>query len=167
MYWFLYDGVLHHERVKEFLSLKLQIVFSFFIKSIFVLCVLGFYYWFQNGTFYEMAICYIMVLRSYNNTVLYKINTFIKKQYLMVQLEIDWRRKLKPLIDPAFHIFFQKTPLISYVWILFSHIYSIFCGLDLIQVCVDTCRTRVRLVLIRVDLSRTRVDSCQTRVDSC
>ena len=43
-----------------------------------------------------MAICYVIVIRSYNNTVLskintfynnaalYEINTFIKKQYLMV-----------------------------------------------------------------------------------
>ena len=46
MDWFLYDGDLHHERVKEFLSLKLKILLSFLTKSIFVLCVLGFYYWF-------------------------------------------------------------------------------------------------------------------------
>ena len=101
--------------------------------------------------------------------MLYKVNTFIKKQYLMVQLEINWRRKLKPLIDPAFHIFFKKAPLIIYVWILFSHIYSIFCGLDLFYACADSCWlvsgwcwpvcSRVRLVLIRVDFCRTCVDS--------
>ena len=34
--------------------------------------------------------------RSRNNVVLYKIKIFIKKQYLMVQLEINWRKKLNP-----------------------------------------------------------------------
>ena len=53
-------------------------------------------------------ICYIIVSRSYNNTVFYKINTCIKKQCLIVQLEINWRRKLKPLTDPVFHMFFTK-----------------------------------------------------------
>ena len=58
---------------------------------------------------------------------------------LMVQLEINWRGKLKLLTDPALYLFFQKIPLISYVWILFSHIYSVFCGLELFQARDDSC----------------------------
>ena len=46
-------------------------------------------------------------------------------------MEVNCRKKLKPLTDAALHIFFYKTPLISFVWILFSHIYYIFCILDL------------------------------------
>ena len=46
-------------------------------------------------------------------------------------MEINWRRRLKPLTNPVFQMFFWETPLISYVWILFSHISYIFCGLDL------------------------------------
>ena len=73
---------------------------------------------------------------------------------------------------------------LDYVYIMFS----IFCGfglvldscwfmltlvglvltlVELVLICLDSCRARVRLVLIRVDSCRTRVDSCQTRVDSC
>ena len=48
-----------------------------------------------------MAICCIIVIASYNNRVLYKLNTFIKSK-----LEVNWRKKLKPLIDAALHIFF-------------------------------------------------------------
>ena len=106
---------------------------------------------FNPKYFYEMAICCIIVITSYSNAVLYKLNAFIKKRYLMVQLEVNWRKRLKPLTDAALHIFFQKTPLISYVWILFSHIYSIFCDLDLFQTRIDSCWTGV--------------DSCRTRVD--
>ena len=138
-------------------------------------------FFFNPKCFYEMAICCIIVIKIYNNAVLYKLNAFIRKQYFMVQLEVNWRKRLKPLTDAALHIFFQKTPLISYVWILFSHIYSIFCDLDLFQTRVDSCWTRVGLVLtlvgrvltpvglmlIHVDSCRTRVDSCQTRIDSC
>ena len=82
-------------------------------------------------------------------------------------MEINWRRKRKPLTDPAFHIFFWKTPLINYVWIMFSHIYSIFCGFGLV---LDSCwfmLTRVDSCRTRVDLSWLMSDSCQTRVDSC
>ena len=97
-----------------------------------------------------MAIYYIIVIKSSNNamlykintfaiTVLYKINTFIKKQQLIVWLEINWRRKIKQFIDPVLHIFFLKTLLISYVWILFSHISYIFCGLDLFKARADLC----------------------------
>ena len=84
--------------------------------------------------FYEIAICCIIVITSYNNAILYELNTFIKSK-----LKVNWRKKLKPLTDAALHIFFQKTPPISYVWILFSHIYSIFCDLDLFQARVDSC----------------------------
>ena len=140
--------------------------FSFLTQSIFVPCVLRFYQWFQNKAFYEMAICYITIFRSYNNTVLYKIKTFKRTQYLMVQLEINWRRKLKLLTDPAFHIFFWKTPLISYVWILFSHIYSIFVVQTYFRLVLILVDSRDGLVLTRVDSCGTRVSSCQTRVDS-
>ena len=91
----------------------------------------------------------------------------------MVYLEINWRKKLKPLTDASLHIFFLKTPLISYVWILFSCIYSIFCGLDLFRfvlIRVDSCRARVArvgLVLTRAGFVLIRVDSCRTFVDSC
>ena len=40
-------------------------------------------------------------------------------------------KKLKPLTDAVFHIYFKKAPLISYVWYLFSHICSIFLDVDL------------------------------------
>ena len=120
--WFLYDRDLHHERVKEFLSLKFKIVFFFFnpkyiCSSCFRILLLVLEWNFLWNS------CYIIVTRSYNNTVLYKINTLNKTYVSMI--------KLKPLTDPAFHIFCWKTPLISYFRILFSHIYSIFCGLDL------------------------------------
>ena len=96
------------------------------------------------------------VITSYNNAVLYKINTFIKKQYFMVQLEINWRKKLTPWTDAAFHIFFQKAPLISYVWIFLA----IFILFFVIQ-------ASFRLVLICVDSFWTRVDSCRSCVGSC
>ena len=57
-----------------------------------------------------MAICCIIVIASYNNAVLYELNTFIKSK-----LEVNWRKK--NLTDAALHIFFKKTPPISYVWI--------------------------------------------------
>ena len=97
------------------------------------------------------SFCFVFLVSPelYNNTILHKINTYTKKQYLMVQLKINWRRKLNSLINLAFCIFFQKSPLVSYVWVLFSHIYSIFA--------VQTC---FRLVLHRVDSCRTRVDLC-------
>ena len=47
-----------------------------------------------------MAICCI-VITSYNNAVLYKLNTFLKSK-----LEVNWRKKLKSLIDAALRIFF-------------------------------------------------------------
>ena len=83
---------------------------------------------------YEMAICCIIVITSYNNVVRYKLNTFF-----LSKLEVNWRKKLKPLTDAALYIFFQKAPLKNYVWILFSHIYSIFCDLELFQTRVDSC----------------------------
>ena len=84
--------------------------------------------------FYEIAICCIIVITSYNNAILYELNTFIKSK-----LKVNWRKKLKPLTDAALLIFFQKAPPISYVWILFSHVYSIFCDLDLFYTRVDSC----------------------------
>ena len=94
---------------------------------------------FKEFLSFKFKICSIIVTASYNNRVLYKLNTFVKKQYFMVQVEVNWRKKLKPSTDAVLHIFFQKTPLISYAWILFNHIYSIFCDLDLFQTRVDLC----------------------------
>ena len=125
------------------------------------------FFFFNPKCFYEMAICCIIVIKIYNNAVLYKLNAFIRKQYFMVQLEVNWRKRLKPLTDATLHIFFQKTPLISYVWILFRHIYFTFCDLDLFQTHVDSCWTRVDSCQTRIDSCWTRFDSCQTRVDSC
>ena len=51
--------------------------------------------------FYEMAIRWIIVITSYNNAVLYKLNTLIKSK-----LKVNWRKKLKPLADAALHISF-------------------------------------------------------------
>ena len=51
--------------------------------------------------FYEMVLCCIIVITSYNNAVLYKLNTFIKRK-----LKVNWRKKLKPLTNAALHIFF-------------------------------------------------------------
>ena len=128
MDWFLYDGDFHHERVKEFLSLKLKIVFFFFDQK--YVCSLYFrilllvlewnFLWngyllhdtvkplngehlrvFKNlsvietcpllnvlsaiqGMFTLFKGGFTVVIRSYNNVVLYERNTFIKKQYLMV-----------------------------------------------------------------------------------
>ena len=84
--------------------------------------------------FYEIAICCIIVITSYNNAILYELNTFIKSK-----LKVNKRKKLKPLPDTALHIFFQKTTPISYVSILFSHVYSIFYDLDLFWTRVDLC----------------------------
>ena len=53
---------------KEFLSLKFKILFFGGVPKY----------------FYETTICYIIVFTSYNNPVLYKLSTFIKKQYFMV-----------------------------------------------------------------------------------
>ena len=78
--------------LKKFLSLKLIIDFSFLTQSIFGP------YRFQNRNFYQMAISYIIVIASYINAAIYKRKTFIKKQYLMVQVKINWRKNLKPLI---------------------------------------------------------------------
>ena len=36
-------------------------------------------FFFDPKHLYEMAICCIIVITSYNNAVLYKLNTFIKK----------------------------------------------------------------------------------------
>ena len=76
--------------------------------------------------FYEMAMFCIIVITNYNSAAPYKLNTFIESK-----LEVNWRKKLKSLTDAALHIFFQKAPPLSYVWILFSHIYSIFYDLNL------------------------------------
>ena len=54
--------------------------------------------------FYEIAICCIIAVTSYNNAILYELNTFIKSK-----LKVNWRKKLKPLTDAALPIFFQKT----------------------------------------------------------
>ena len=67
-----------------FLSFKFKIAFSFL----------------DPKYFYEMAICCIIVVTGYNNAVLYKSNTFISN------LEVNWRKELKPLTVAAVHIFF-------------------------------------------------------------
>ena len=54
--------------------------------------------------FYEIAICCIIVITSYNNAILYELNTFIKSK-----LKVNWRKKLKPLTDAAPYIFFLKN----------------------------------------------------------
>ena len=116
---------------------------SFLIQIIFGPCVLGFCYWFQNTTFDLMSNCYRIVITSYNSTVLYKINTFIKKQDFMAQLEVNWRKIFKPLVNAVFHIFLQKRPR---AWL--RHIHSFFV--------IQTCFTFVLIC----------VNSCQTCVDS-
>ena len=70
---------------KEFLSFKFNFLFLFL----------------DSKYFYEMAICCIIVITSYNNAVLYELNTFIKSK-----LEENWRKKLRSLTDAALHIFF-------------------------------------------------------------
>ena len=50
---------------------------------------------------YLLHFCYLLVIRSYNNPMLSKFNTFIKSK-----LEVNWRKKLKPLTDAALPIFF-------------------------------------------------------------
>lgn len=66
-------------------------------------------------------------------------------------------KKNKPLIDAVFRINFQLAPLLSYIGIFFSHIFSFF----VIHTCVDLCW----LVLIRVGLVLIRLVSCRTCVD--
>ena len=51
--------------------------------------------------FYEMTICCIIVITTYNNAVLYKLNTLINSK-----LKENWIKRLKPLVDAALHIFF-------------------------------------------------------------
>ena len=111
----------------KFLSLKLNIVFSFLDQRVFVPCVLGFCYWFQNTTFDVMGNCCRIVITSYNSIVLYKINTFIKKQDFMVQVEVNCRKIFKPLANVVFHIFLQKGPRI---WLM--HIHCFFVGSRLV-----------------------------------
>ena len=41
-------------------------------------------HFFNPKYFYEMAICCIIVITSYNNAVLCKLDTFIKQQYFIV-----------------------------------------------------------------------------------
>ena len=41
-----------------------------------------------------------------HNAVIYKTNNFAKRQFLMLQLEENWRKKLKQLIDAVFVIQF-------------------------------------------------------------
>ena len=91
-------------------------------------------------------------------------------------MKVNWRKKLKSLIDTAFHTFVQKTPPTSYVWSFCSHIYSIFLWSRLVLGSCWFVLTRVGLMLVRVDvLIRVRlvliqVDLCWfvlTRADLC
>ena len=86
----------------KFLSLKLDIVFFLNPKNFWPLCfmilLLVLEYNFSCN-------CCRIVITSYNSVVLYKINTFIKKQDFMVQLEVNWRKIFKPLANAIFHIF--------------------------------------------------------------
>ena len=86
---FLYDHYLHspsslyvHIVVPECSSRLQDCSFKeFFIFQI------HFFFFFYPKYFYEMAICCIIGITSYNNAVLYKLNTFMvfkKKQYFMV-----------------------------------------------------------------------------------
>ena len=86
----------------KFLSLKLDIVFFLNPKNFWPFCfrilLLVLKYNFSCN-------CCRIVITSYNSVVLYKINTFIKKQDFMVQLEVNWRKIFKPLANAIFHIF--------------------------------------------------------------
>ena len=103
--------------------------------------------------FYEMAFCWRVVITSYNNAVLYKLNTIIKSK-----LKVNWRKALKPLADAALHIFFLKTPPIRLGFVQPYLLYFLWSRLV-----VDSCW----FVLICVGLVLICVDSCCTRVDSC
>ena len=112
-------------------------------------------------------------------------------------MEVNWRKKLKPLTYAAptyfsrkhhrqvtfglclaiFILFFWSRHVLDSCWFVLTRV-----GLELI--CVDSCwtrvgscwlvsdscwfvLTRVGLVLIRVDSCQIIVDSFQTRADSC
>ena len=107
------------------MSFKIVVLRSFY------LLIQNCFFFFDPKYFYEMAICCIIVIISYNNVVLYELGTLIKKAILYGIARSKLGEKLKPLTDSVLHIYSEKTPLISYVWILFSHIYSFFCDLDL------------------------------------
>ena len=85
---------------------KIVILRSFYLSN----SKLPFSFWTQgfllNG--YLLHFCYLLVIRSYNNAMLSKFNTFTKSK-----LEVNWSKELKLLTDTALPIFFQKTPLIN------------------------------------------------------
>ena len=86
----------------KFLSLKLDIIFFFKPKEFLALV-------FQDSvTGFRIQLFMQLLQNRYyklNSVVLYKINTFIKKQDFMVQLEVNWRKIFKPLANAIFHIF--------------------------------------------------------------
>ena len=59
----------------------------------------------------------------------------------MVQLEINWRRKLKPLIDPAFHNIFLEntTDKLRLDFVQPYLFYFLWSRLDLDEPIVDSC----------------------------
>ena len=52
------------KELRSFFIFEIRIFFSFWTQSVFVPCVWRFCYWFYNRAFYEMAICYIIVIKS-------------------------------------------------------------------------------------------------------
>ena len=71
-------------KITMYFKIVFQNCFLFFDPK-WSLWVLRFPYWFSNRTFHEMATCCINSFYNLrNNAVLCKINTFIKKQFLMV-----------------------------------------------------------------------------------